>query len=213
MTVLFEDETRKIERLTLGPWGTNAYLLVCNDTGESAVIDAPGEAAKLMAALRGTEPRYLLLTHNHRDHTGALVEVKQRLGIPLAAHPDDAGNLPVAPDILLQDGERFMVGKLEVQVRHTPGHTPGSICLLTGPYLFSGDTLFPGGPGKTGSPDAFRQIVASLETKIFVLPGGTKVYPGHGDDTVLEVEKEAYRKFAARKHDPGLCGDVLWDSA
>jgi len=213
MTILVKDETRRIERLTLGPWGTNAYVMVCTETGESVVIDAPGEAEKLLDAVRGTTPGYLLMTHNHRDHTGALIEVKEGLEIPMAAHPEDAGNLPVKPDILLRDGERFTVGRLEVQVRHTPGHTPGSICLLTGQYLFSGDTLFPGGPGKTASPEAFRQIVASLETKIFVLPDETQVFPGHGEATVLGKEKAAYRTFSARKHEQGLCGDVLWGNA
>jgi len=97
-----------------------------------------------------------------------------------------------------------------LKVLHTPGHTAGSLSFLTGKYLISGDTIFPGGPGKTGSPDMFRQIVNSITEKIFALPDDTQVYPGHGDATVLKKEKEEFTVFSSRPHSPDLCGDVLW---
>jgi glyoxylase-like metal-dependent hydrolase (beta-lactamase superfamily II) len=97
-----------------------------------------------------------------------------------------------------------------LEVIHTPGHTPGSLCFLCEKYLLSGDTIFPGGPGKTGSPEEFQEIVESLQKKIFVLPEDVKIYPGHGNPTVLKKEKEEFAAFSARSHDPGLCGDVLW---
>jgi hydroxyacylglutathione hydrolase len=113
----------------------------------------------------------------------------------------------------LKDGDTIEVGKLKFKVLHTPGHTPGSLCFLVGKYLISGDTIFPGGPGKTGTPADFKQIVKSLDTRLFVLPDDTHVYPGHGDGTVLGKEKKEFAIFASKPHDPNLCGDVLWLSS
>jgi len=95
-------------------------------------------------------------------------------------------------------------------VLHTPGHTPGSLCFRVGRYLISGDTIFPGGPGRTSSPDDFKQIVKSITEKIFVLPDDTQIYPGHGNSTVLKNEKEEFAVFTSRPHEPNLCGEVLW---
>ena len=95
-------------------------------------------------------------------------------------------------------------------VHLSPGHTPGSICLLTGQYLLSGDTLFPGGPGRTNSSSDFRKIVESIQTKIMILPGETKIFPGHGDSTILSLEKEEFDAFLSRSHSSQLCGNVLW---
>jgi len=95
-------------------------------------------------------------------------------------------------------------------VLHTPGHTPGSLCFRVGRYLISGDTIFPGGPGRTSSPDDFKQIIKSITEKIFVLPDDTQIYPGHGNSTVLKNEKEEFAVFASRPHEPNLCGEVLW---
>ena len=148
MTLMVKDDAIQIERLELAPWGTNAYIIVCSQTRESVVVDAPAEADTIIAKLKGTTPRYLLLTHNHRDHIGALAELHERLAIPLAAHPQDTVNLPVTPDILLNDGDTFSLGNLRMEVLHTPGHTPGSVCFKFGKYLLVGDTVFPGGPGK-----------------------------------------------------------------
>ncbi|MFC1963941.1 MBL fold metallo-hydrolase [Chloroflexota bacterium] len=210
MTLMAETDTLKIERLELGPWETNAYLITCKRTGDSAVVDAPAEAARIESELRNTTPRYILLTHNHGDHIGALAELRGSLGIPLAAHPLDAGRLSAPPEIVLNDGDDLELGALRLEVIHTPGHTPGSLCFRLGKYLFSGDTIFPGGPGKTGSPAAFQQIVQSITEKIFRLPDDTQVYPGHGEATVLEKEKTEFAAFSMRGHAPGLCGDVLW---
>jgi glyoxylase-like metal-dependent hydrolase (beta-lactamase superfamily II) len=95
-------------------------------------------------------------------------------------------------------------------VLHTPGHSPGSICFLTGNILLAGDTIFPGGPGKTGSPDDFREIIHSLEQKIFVLPDDTKIFPGHGEPTTVKDAKQEYAVFSGKSHNPDLYGDVLW---
>ncbi len=213
MVTVAKDGRIRIEKLELGPFGTNAYFLTCRRTNASVLVDAPGDAGKILAQLKGTDPKYILMTHNHMDHTGALADVKAALNVPIAAHRDDAGSLPLQPDMLLSDGDVVSWGDIQLTVLHTPGHTPGSLCFLTGNYLIAGDTLFPDGPGKTGSPADFRQIVESLTSKIFVLPEDTRIYSGHGDSTVLKKEKQAFEAFSARNHDPNLCGDVLWSSS
>ncbi len=213
MVNMVNDDSIRIEKLELGPFGTNAYFLICPRTDASILVDAPGGADKILAQLEGTDPKYILMTHNHMDHTGALVEVKSALNVPIAAHRDDAGGLPLTPDLLLTDGELVTCGNIQLEVLHTPGHTPGSLCFRTEKYLIAGDTLFPGGPGKTGSPDDFKRIMESLTRKIFVLPGDTRFYPGHGDFAILEQEKPSFEAFSAKPHDPNLCGDVLWSSS
>jgi glyoxylase-like metal-dependent hydrolase (beta-lactamase superfamily II) len=210
---MVQDSDVKIIRMELGPWGTNAYIVVCQATNESLLVDAPGEADKILKQLAGTRPKYIVLTHNHIDHIGALEELKAKLIIPVALHPGDASRLALKPDIELKDGDAIEVGKLKLKVLHTPGHTPGSLCFLLGKYLISGDTIFPGGPGKTGTPADFKQIVKSVESKLFVLPDDTQVYPGHGEGTVLGKEKKEFAVFSSKSHDPGLCGDVLWLSS
>ena len=147
------------------------------------------------------------------DHTGAINELKSKLNVPIASHSADASRLPLDPELLMNDEDKITIGNLKLKVLHTPGHTLGSLCFLTDRYLISGDTLFPGGPGKTGTPDDFKQIVESLKKKIFILPDDTPVYPGHGDATVLKKEKEEFAIFSSRPHSPNLCGDVLWLSS
>ena len=212
MTTVVKDDQIQIDKLELGPYGTNAYILVCRNTGESVIVDAPADAGKILDLLKGTNPNYILITHNHMDHTGALADLKSTLDLPIAAHADDAGRLPVSADQLLNDGDVISFGDIKLSVLYTPGHTPGSICFLTGNYLIAGDTLFPGGPGRTGSPADFKRILESLTGKIFVLADDTQVFSGHGNSTILEKERQAFEDFSARPHEPNLCGDVLWSS-
>ncbi|UCH86722.1 MAG: MBL fold metallo-hydrolase [Dehalococcoidia bacterium] len=213
MVLVAKDDNIQIEKLELGPFGTNAYVLVCRATGDSVLVDTPAEANKILERLKGTNPKYTLITHNHTDHLGAFSELRSALGVPVAIHPLDAERLPSPPDILLNDGDTVSFGNIELKVLHTPGHTPGSLCFLTGQYLISGDTIFPHGPGKTGTPAALRQVIESITEKVFVLPDDTQVHPGHGESTVLKKEKEEFAVFSSRSHDPGLCGDVLWLSS
>jgi glyoxylase-like metal-dependent hydrolase (beta-lactamase superfamily II) len=195
------------------PYGTNAYIVTSPSRGESILVDAPGEAGRILGELEDSRLQTILLTHGHFDHTGALREIVDRLGTPVAAHAGDAGRLPVKPDTLLKDGDSISLGEHALTVLHTPGHTPGSLCFWADGILFSGDTLFPGGPGRTGTPEAFRQVVDSLQRTIFSLPDETRVFPGHGEPTVLKQEKDEFAVFAGREHSPGLCGDVLWLSS
>jgi glyoxylase-like metal-dependent hydrolase (beta-lactamase superfamily II) len=213
MALVAKDDYVQIDRLQLGAFGTNSYIIRCRQTGDSVLVDAPAEAAEILERLKATNPVYILMTHNHMDHLGALSKLKSKLGISIAAHPFDAKNLPSPPDTLLGDGDTVSFGNIELKVLHTPGHTPGSLCFLTDKYLISGDTIFPGGPGKTWSPAALRQIIESITSKIFVLPEDTQIYPGHGNSTILKKEKAEFAIFSSRPHDPNLCGDVLWLSS
>jgi len=213
MMVVVTNDDIQIEKHELGPFGTNSYLLICSKTGDSVIVDAPGEAQKVLKRLEDTHPKYILMTHNHMDHVEALADLKSALKVPLAAHSADAESLPVKPEQFLKDGDVVSFGEVQLNVLYTPGHTPGSLCFLTGNNLISGDTIFPGGPGKTWSPADFKQIVESLKTKIFILPDETEVFPGHGDSTILKKERQNFEMFSAKPHDPNLCGDVVWLSS
>jgi len=212
MPLLTDDGKLRIESLAVSPYDANAYIVVCAETRESVLIDAPGRADLLLAKLEGTQPKVLLITHGHFDHTGALQALRAKLGVPVAAHAADAGGLPVSPDILLGHEDEVTVGHLELTVIHTPGHTPGGLCFHLARHLrlFAGDTLFPGGPGRTGSPADFQAIVTSIRDRLLPLPDETAVYPGHGEFTSIGACRAEFTEFSARPHPPELCGGVLW---
>jgi hydroxyacylglutathione hydrolase len=210
MTIAAQDENIQIHQLSLGPYETNTYIVTYLKTKASVIIDAPGDAEKVIEAVKGTEVKYILMTHNHMDHTGAMAELRSELGVPIAGHKADAGRMPVKPDMLLDGGETLSVGNLEIRVIHTPGHTPGGLCFYTGNYLLAGDTIFKDGPGRTNSPAALKQVIESITEKIFTLPDDTQIFSGHGDSTVLKEEKDKYAVFASKSHDPKLCGDIVW---
>ena len=221
MARVAKNEYVQIDRRTLGPFTTacdphcytNCYIITCPHTRDSVLVDAPAEASEILKQLKGTNPRYILITHSHTDHVGALSELKSKLGIPIGAHRLDADGMSLRPDFLLDDGEEISFGNIRLKVLHTPGHTPGSVCFLVGKYLMSGDTVFPGGPGKTESPGDLTQIIESITSKVFVLPDATEIYPGHGDPTTVRKEKTELAIFSARSHNPNLFGDVLWLSS
>lgn len=213
METIVESSDIRIERLELGRWTTNAYIVICMQTGHSVLIDVPPGARTIIKSLRNTTPKYILLTHSHIDHISGLPALRARMNIPLAAHTADWGWLPFSPEMPLDDGDVISIGKLKIEVLHTPGHTPGSLCFKVGKYLISGDTIFPGGPGATESPAELRQIIKSIEEKIMVLPDETQIYPGHGESTTIKMEKSKFAIFSSRTHDPNLRGDVLWLSS
>ncbi len=213
MAIIVNDRDIRIERMELGSWATNAYTVVCPQTGESALIDAPPEAWTIVKKLKDTNLKYILLTHSHIDHIAGLTALRKRVPAPLAVHAADNQEwLPFPPEILLKDGDVVQVGRIRIEALYTPGHTPGSMCFRMGKYLLSGDTLFPGGPGRTVGPAEFKLIIKSITEKILVLPDDTAVFPGHGDATVLRKEKEEFAVFASRPHSD-LSGDVVWLTA
>ncbi len=197
-----------VTKISVGPMDNNAYLLVCRSTGEALLIDAANDAQRLMDLL-GHGPdrpdlRTIVTTHLHGDHWQALGAVAGATGAQTVAHPVDAPQLPVPPDRLVDHGDTVAVGDVELEVIHLRGHTPGSIALLHRdtdgtPHLFTGDSLFPGGPGRTTTPTDFNSLMDDLETRVFdQLPDSTWFYPGHGKDSTLDAERPHLAEWRAR---------------
>lgn len=188
-----------------------SYLLTCRATGHQLLVDAadrPEELLQLVGEGAGDgSPRleHLLTTHKHWDHHRALPEVAARTGATTYAGTLDAPELPLAPDRLLEHGDRLQVGELSLEAIHLRGHTPGSIALAwTDPdertHLFVGDCLFPGGVGNTfGDGDAFVQLIGDVEERIFArFPDDTVIYPGHGAGTTLGAERPKLAEWRER---------------
>ena len=210
MGTILEDGELSIEQLEPSPFASNAYVVLWQSTGDSILVDAPAKPELLLKRLEATKPRYILLTHTHSDHIGALRVLRRSLNIPTAVHILEAGFSEPAPELLLEHGDILHVGKAEIKVLHTPGHTTGSACFLIGRYLLAGDTIFPGGPGRTSTPESFQQIVDSIQREILALPEQTILLPGHGNSCTVKQAREEFAVFASRHHDPNLCGSVLW---
>ncbi len=208
--LIAENEKMELFRLETEPFGTNAYVVISKGNRESVLIDAPGDADLIKKKLKGTSVQGILITHGHMDHLMALEELYSDLGAPLAAHVDEAGALPVKPDRLLQDGDTVDCGEVKLEVLYLPGHTVGSICFRAGNYLLSGDAIFPGGPGKTASPDDFKQALSSIQEKLLPLPDETVILPGHGGSTTIGRERRLIEAFLKKRLDDNLCGDVTW---
>jgi glyoxylase-like metal-dependent hydrolase (beta-lactamase superfamily II) len=200
--------TVSVTKLSVGPMDNNCYVLADTGAGVALVIDAADEAQRIVDAIGDLRVAAILVTHGHPDHWQALREVAAATGAPVVYHGAERARIPVAPDRIVEHGATLTFGAASVTVRHTPGHTDGSVCaVLTGSahdrpviatHLFTGDTLFPGGPGKTQDADRFRQIMRSLREELFVLPDDTWVYPGHGDDTTLGDERGQLDHWQAR---------------
>jgi glyoxylase-like metal-dependent hydrolase (beta-lactamase superfamily II) len=192
-------DTREIDGLTVtkiavGPMDNNAYLLRDASTGQAILIDAANEAGRLIELIGDTPVGSIVTTHQHADHWQALAEVQKHTGAEVVAHPADADGLPIAVSRLVRDGEVLTFGDATVSFIHLRGHTPGSIAVLYNaggePHLFTGDSLFPGGVGKTNSPEDFTSLLDDVTERLFDrLPDPTWVYPGHGSDTTLGTER------------------------
>lgn len=197
----------------LGPYGNNAFIVSDPAAKEAIIVDMPSGSQAILDALGDLKVKAVVLTHTHPDHWSDYDLVKGAAGAPVRCHaaerimPADKNDEPVA------DGEEIAVGGGVVKAIHTPGHTPGHLCFLAGDVLMSGDALFPGGPGRTNTPEDFRQSVESITSRLYTLSDGTKVLPGHGDDTTIGASKREYEVFASKEHAADLCGDVLWESS
>ena len=189
-----------IKTMQVGPLGTNCYLLEDEHTRAAAVIDPGGDGARIEAQLRadGAELKRILLTHAHFDHTGGVAELHAaHPDVPVFLHPADASRLgsdvfpPIgAPTVPYGDGDVVKLGDLDIQVLHTPGHTPGGVCLLVGDALFTGDTLVQGSMGRIDfEGGSYEDIMASL-ARLAHLPGDFRVLPGHMDASTLERERK-----------------------
>jgi glyoxylase-like metal-dependent hydrolase (beta-lactamase superfamily II) len=195
-----------IAKLAVGPMDNNAYLLRCTQTDEGLLIDAANEADRLRELVRFEGPAVsaVLTTHRHADHWQALAEVITDADAAVFAGAEDADELPVAVDERLHHGDTVTVGDITLEIIGLRGHTPGSIAALYRdpegvPHLFTGDSLFPGGVGKTMSPEDFTSLMDDVEARVFdVLPDQTWFYPGHGDDSTLGEQRPHLAQWRAR---------------
>jgi hydroxyacylglutathione hydrolase len=194
----------------LGPYDNNAYIIADREHGEALIVDMPAGSEAVVEAARGLKVVGIVLTHTHPDHWFGYDLVKDATGARVYCHPDERIMSADKIDVQLADGDEIDVGRATVRAVHTPGHTPGSTCFLAGCFVFTGDTLFPGGPGRTQSPEELKQTVASITSRLYALPAETIVLPGHGADTTIGASKAEYAAFAARVVPADLCGDVTW---
>jgi glyoxylase-like metal-dependent hydrolase (beta-lactamase superfamily II) len=195
-----------IAKVAVGPMSNNAYLLRCTETDEGLLIDAANEADRLRDLVRFEGPTVsaVLTTHRHPDHWQALEAVVRDADAAAFAGEDDADELPVAVDERLSHGETITVGDVSLEIIALRGHTPGSVAVLYRdpegvPHLFTGDSLFPGGPGRTTNPEDFTSLMDDLEARVFAdLPNETWFYPGHGNDSTLGAERPHLAQWRER---------------
>lgn len=184
-----------ISKLAVGPYDNNVYLLRCRDTGTQVLVDAAADPGRIMDLIGPEGVDLIITTHRHPDHWQALQEVKDLTGAPTAAHTADVPGIAVPTDLLINNGDRIAVGDCSLEAIHLVGHTPGSIALLYDdpdgpPHLLTGDCLFPGGVGKTTTPEDFDSLFSDVVEGLFDrLPDETWVYPGHGYDTTIGTER------------------------
>ena len=195
----FEDARVRVDKLIVGPFENNVFIVRCKSTGESVLVDAANEHDYLLDVCRATGVRRVLTTHGHWDHIQA-VEAVRDAGIDVGIAAEDAEMLP-AYDFVIADGDVYSLGDLRLRALHTPGHTRGSTSFVVEdePLIFTGDTLFPGGPGNTSTPGAsFEQILQSIDQRLFSLPADLLVLPGHGLDTTIGEERPHIQEWADR---------------
>lgn len=199
-TLHYQDSQAEIHRVVVGPMDNNVYVLRCKETGDAVLLDAANEHDRLLDLCRELGVRKVLETHGHWDHIQAVPAVRNA-GYEVGVTAADAAMLP-SYDFVLEDESVIQVGRLRLHTILTPGHTPGSMCFRIegSPVLFSGDTLFPGGPGATTFPGGdFKAIIRSLEDRLFSpLPAETLVLPGHGDATTIGQESPHLQEWADR---------------
>ncbi|MDE2696331.1 MAG: MBL fold metallo-hydrolase [Chloroflexota bacterium] len=212
MPEVYADDLVTVEWLAdVGPYGNSAYIIRPRD--ESApvtVIDIPTGFEVVAEAVGDRAVERVIVTHSHIDHTAGWDTMLETLAAPVLVGAEETDLEEGREFDLLADGDEIAIGEATMRVMHTPGHTPGSISLLLGGAVFTGDTLFPGGPGATRSNELLQQEITSITSRLFTLPAETVVLPGHGGGTTIGESIAEYEVFASREHDPDLHGDVLW---
>lgn len=198
-TLHWSDEQAEIHKVVVGPFDNNVFVLRCTQTGEAVLIDAANEHEMLLDLCRTLNVSQVIETHGHWDHIQAVPALRDA-GYHVHVTAEDAAMLP-SYDEILEDESMIQVGRLHLHTILNPGHTPGSMSfrLEGSPILFSGDTLFPGGPGNTSMEGGdFDTIIESIDRKLFTLPADTLVLPGHGDDTTIGTERPQLQEWVDR---------------
>jgi glyoxylase-like metal-dependent hydrolase (beta-lactamase superfamily II) len=213
------------ELWSIGRWVSgfynNAYLITCKTTNNSVIVDTPDKPLELIAAAEDTDVQAILITHNHWDHLEGFDLVTSRFEVPVGIGANDAHAIDdregYRDPIDVSQDKTLQVGEITIRCIETPGHTPGSTCYVlpgdkpsAAPHVFTGDTLFPGGPGRTADPDSLNQIIESIAGRLHKLPANSVVMPGHGDFTTIAESVEEYAVFASKPREAGLFGDVTW---
>lgn len=200
MTLHWSDSRVEVHRLVVGPMDNNVFVIRCRETGEAVLLDAANEHERLLELCEALDVRTVLETHGHWDHIQAVPAIRDA-GYRVGITAEDAEMLP-SYDYLLEDESVIDIGRLRIHTHHTPGHTPGSMSFSVEgtPLLFTGDTLFPGGPGATAFEGGdFATILQSIEDRMFrVFDPDTLVLPGHGNDTTIGAEAPSLDEWAAR---------------
>ena len=199
MTLLLNDTGYEVHAVVVGPMDNNVFVIRCTETGDAVLIDAANEHERLLELCKALGVRRVIETHGHWDHIQAVPAVRDA-GYDVGVTAADAGMLPSYDDIL-EDDSVIEIGRLRISTIATPGHTRGSMCFqLEGtPLLFSGDTLFPGGPGNTSFEGGdFPTIIESLDRRLFTRPADTIVLPGHGSWTTIGTERPHLQEWVDR---------------
>ena len=200
-TLHYFDHNLEVHRVVVGSYDNNVFVVRCKHTGDAVLIDAANEHEMLLEMCTRLGVRRVLETHGHHDHIGAVPAMREA-GYEVAVTTADAPMLKdVGYDVFIEDGEIIEVGRLRIEAIHNPGHTPGSVSfkVIDAPLLFSGDTLFPGGPGATHFPGGdFATIIESIDNRLFTFPADTHVLPGHGVDTTIATERPHLSEWIER---------------
>lgn len=185
----FDGDGFTVRRIVTPPLDNNVYLVVCSATNKSLLVDAASDPKRIIELAKGTDVIAVATTHGHWDHHGAIPAVTDALGVPFLLHTADDEIAGKAPFTSLTGGS-LTIGDVDAVILHTPGHTPGSVCISLDGVLITGDTLFPGGPGATRfDHSSFDTIIESITEKLFTLTDDTVVLPGHGDATTIGTER------------------------
>ena len=196
----YSDDQIEIHKLVVGPVDNNVFVMRCKATGDAVLLDAANEHEKLLELCQRLNVRRVLETHGHWDHIQAVPQLRDA-GYSVGVTAQDAAMLP-SYDEVIEDDSVIQIGNVRLHTIHTPGHTPGSMCFLVegSPVLFSGDTLFPGGPGNTTFEGGdFDTIIEAIDRRLFTLPAETLVLPGHGDDTTIGTERPHLQEWIDRR--------------
>jgi glyoxylase-like metal-dependent hydrolase (beta-lactamase superfamily II) len=187
------DGALRVRKVAVGPYENNVYAIVSGD--HALTVDGADEPERILRLVDGLSVTGIVQTHNHMDHVQALPALVEALDAPIYAHPDEPPPVAFEP---IGEGDTVVVGNVTLTALHTPGHTPGSVCYSIGGILFSGDTLFPAGPGRTEDPERFAEIMRTLDRLFAELPDDTRVCPGHGIDTTIGRERPYVETWRSR---------------